>query len=142
MHGREHVVVIRPGAKGLLAHTMYYQDEVRAESEFETKISEVAPKELQLAKAFVEAIAGPFAPEEFADSHRQNLEALISAKVARGEVAGSGRAPKPAAPALDIFEALKKSLEQSRKSREEEPPVSRREPGRVTEIKKPKKRHA
>jgi DNA end-binding protein Ku len=121
---------------------MYYEDEVRADSEFETNVSEVAPKELQLAKTFVEAIAGPFAPQEFSDSHRQKLEALISAKLARGEVAAaSAPAAKPAANTVDILEALKKSIEQSRKSTTESP-VRRREPGRVTEIKKPKKRQA
>jgi len=28
MHNREHVIVLRP-AKGILSHTMYYQDEIR-----------------------------------------------------------------------------------------------------------------
>jgi DNA end-binding protein Ku len=145
MHGRDHVVVIRPGAKGLLAHMMYYKDEVRAEGEFETKMSDVPPKEVQLAKTFVEAIAGPFAPEDFADSHRQRLEALISTKLARGEVAASAPVSKSAsAPAgtLDILEALKRSIEQNQQMRQAESAVPRREPGRVTEIKKPKKRHA
>jgi Ku protein len=37
MHGRQHVVIVRAGRRGLLAHTMYYGDEVRAENEFETR---------------------------------------------------------------------------------------------------------
>ena len=64
----KNVVVIRPGAKGLFAHTMFYENEVRAENQVETRIAEVSPKELQLALQFVEAIAGPFAPGEFKDS--------------------------------------------------------------------------
>jgi DNA end-binding protein Ku len=139
MHGRERVVVIRPGAKGLLAHTMYYQNEVRAEEEYETKISDVPSKEVLLARTFVEAIAGPFAPDEFNDSHRKKLESLVSAKLARGEVRpGTSAEQVPAA--VDILEALRKSIEQSQNSKREE--VPRRGPARVTEIKKPKKRHA
>jgi DNA end-binding protein Ku len=30
MHQREHIVIIRPGSKGLTLHTMYYTNEVRA----------------------------------------------------------------------------------------------------------------
>jgi len=33
MHGRQHIVVLRPGSKGLIAHTMYYVNEVRAAEE-------------------------------------------------------------------------------------------------------------
>src|SRR5512140_2535017 len=28
MHNREHVVILRPGGKGILLHTMYYTDEI------------------------------------------------------------------------------------------------------------------
>ena len=42
MHGREHIIVVRPGRKGLLAHTMYYNDEIRAENEFQPDLSLVS----------------------------------------------------------------------------------------------------
>jgi len=96
------------------------------------------------ALPFVEAIAGSFAPEDFADSHRQKLEALIAAKLARGEVAASAPVSKSASAAAgtrDILEALKRSIEQNQPWPKGESAVPRREPGRVTEIKKPKKRH-
>lgn len=130
MHGREHVVIVRPGAKGLLAHTMFYQDELRAESEFDTKAeaAQVAPKELQLAKSLVEAIAGPFSPAEFKDTWREKLQAMIDAKTARQEISpGATAAPNaaPPRPAVDIMEALRRSLAEA---------VPKRQPGRVTEI--------
>src|SRR6202011_905888 len=116
MHGREHIMVVRPGHKGLLAHTMYYNDEIGAENEFQTSISEVAPKELELAKTFVEAISGPFYPEEFKDTYRKQVHNLISSKVERKQVTASVAAPQPVgAPVVNILEALKKSLEITRK---------------------------
>jgi len=36
MHNREHVVILRPGGKGILLHTMYYNDEIRQVEEFRT----------------------------------------------------------------------------------------------------------
>ena len=29
IHNREHIIILRPGSKGILSHTMYYQDEIR-----------------------------------------------------------------------------------------------------------------
>ena len=115
MHGSEHVVIIRPGSRGLLAHTMYYQDEVRGENEHEAKAGDVAPKELALAKTFVDAIAAPFDPGEFKDTHREKLEALIAEKSARGEVAAAPAEAGSPVPAIDIMEALRRSIEAQKK---------------------------
>ena len=136
MHGREHIMVVRAGQKGLLAHTMYYNNEIRAGNEFQTDLSAVAPKELELATTFVEAIAGPFAPEEFKDSYQEQVRNLISSKIERKQVAASSPAAQPAtAPVVNILDALKKSLELTKKPAKPEVPASRRAPGKVTELK-------
>ena len=141
MHGREHIIVVRPGQKGLLAHTMYYNDEIRSSNEFQTDAGEVAPKELELATTFVEAIAGPFAPEEFKDSYRENVQKLVSSKLERQQVAVSSPTPQPAAaPVVNILDALKKSLEIAKKPPKTEVPPSRRAPGKVTELKSKRQR--
>jgi DNA end-binding protein Ku len=144
MHGREHVVVVRPGKKGLIAHAMYYVDEVRAENEYPANMDKSNPKEMELAKAFVEAIAGPFAPEDFRDNFRERVQTLISAKESRNEVAVS--VPQPTvppsrqAPVTDIMDALKKSLE-LRKPAASERKSAQSEKG--TELKRgPRKRRA
>lgn len=132
MHGREHIVVVRPGAKSLLAHTMFYNDEIRSENEFEANPTEVAPRELDLAKKFVEAIAAPFAPEEFRDEYRKQVEDLVAGKIERQELAASKTAATPAAaPVVDILEALKKSLDLARKPAQTEA----RKSAKVTEMK-------
>ena len=131
MHGREHIMLVRPGKKGLLAHTLYYNDELRADTEFATDISSVTPKELTLAKIFVEAIAGPFAPEEFKDTYREQLQKLIAGKTARQEVSPAARTATTPAPIVDIMAALTKSLERAKASAA---PASspRRQPGKAT----------
>ena len=52
MYGRELVVIVQPGKHGILAHTMFYVDEIHSESEFRTDVGLVGPKELDLAKTF------------------------------------------------------------------------------------------
>src|ERR1700712_2084304 len=55
MHNREHVVILRPGDRGMVLHTMYYADEVRRSEEFRTDASNLKEKEVALAKMLVES---------------------------------------------------------------------------------------
>ena len=111
MHGRQHVVVIRPGAKGLIGHTMYYVNEVRGAEEYATEAKHVAPKELDLARRFVEAIAAPFQPEEFTDRYRAQLESLIASKETVPTRGAQGSARPLTGNVVDIMDALRKSLQ-------------------------------
>jgi len=113
MHNREHVVILRPGDKGVVLHTMYFSDEIRAVEEFRTDISQVKEKEIALAKMLIESLADDFKPEKYTDTYRENLQKLIQAKLAGHKVVET---PTPhIAPVIDIMEALKKSLAQQKK---------------------------
>jgi len=109
MHNREHVVVLRPGDKGMVLHTMYYADEVRRSEEFRTDPSSLKEKELALAKMLVDSLAGEFEPEKYHDAYRDNLRKMIEAKIEGHKVVETPEAH--VAPVIDIMEALKKSLE-------------------------------
>jgi hypothetical protein len=67
MHNREHIVLLRPGKHGLILHTLYYRDEVRAVDEFRTDTSQVKEKELDLATMLIETLAASFEPEKYVD---------------------------------------------------------------------------
>jgi DNA end-binding protein Ku len=60
MHRREHVVVIRPGATGIVLHTMFYETEVRRENEYRTDLSLLVQKELDLALLLLNSLTAPF----------------------------------------------------------------------------------
>jgi DNA end-binding protein Ku len=113
MHNREHIIVLRPGAKGILSHTMYYQDEIRQVEEFRTDTSLVKPKELAMAKMLISSLEAEFEPQKYHDTYRDNLQKMIEAKKAGQKVVAT---PEPhVAPVIDIMEALKKSLAEKRK---------------------------
>ena len=114
MHNREHIVILRPGPKGILLHTMYYRDEIRQVEEFRTDTSLVKDKELELAKSLVESLAAEFEPEKYSDTYRENLKAMIAAKV-EGRETVEAASPQHLAPVIDIMEALKASLAQAKK---------------------------
>jgi DNA end-binding protein Ku len=126
MHGREHSTVIRPGRRGLIAHTLFYANEVRADEEPAADDGLVNSKELDLAKLFVRALATHFDAAKLKDAYQERLQALIES---RTETAVAAR-PGERAPVVDIMEALRKSLEAVRK-----PPARER-----AETKSPKTR--
>ena len=113
MHNREHVIVLRPGAKGILSHTMYYQDEIRQVDEFRTDTSLVKDKELAMAKMLISSLEAEFEPQKYHDGYRENLRQMIEAKIEGKKVVETPEAH--IAPVIDIMEALKKSLAEKRK---------------------------
>jgi DNA end-binding protein Ku len=113
MHNREHIIVLRPGAKGILSHTMYYQDEIRQVDEFRTDTSLVKDKELDMAKMLISSLEADFEPQKYHDTYRDNLQKMIEAKIEGKKVVATPAAT--VAPVIDIMEALKKSLAEKRK---------------------------
>jgi len=114
MHNREHAVVLRPGDQGILMHTLYYRDEIRRVEEFRTDKSLVREKELDLAVTLIESLAATFEPEKYTDGYRENLKAMIQAKI-HGRQTVEVAAPQHLAPVVDILEALKMSLASAKK---------------------------
>lgn len=113
MHNREHIVVLRPGEKGVLMHTMYYTHEIRQVDEFRTDRTLVKDKELALATNLIEALAADFDPSKYTDEYRDNLLRMIESKKAGEEVVAT---PEPQqAKVIDIMEALKASLAAAKK---------------------------
>ena len=105
---REHLVVLRPGRFGLLAHTLFYREEVRATEEFRTDTGQLSARELELAHLLVNALAAPFDPGKYQDRYRATLRALIDSKI-QAEERKPG-APRVLGPARDILQALQASL--------------------------------
>jgi DNA end-binding protein Ku len=129
MHRREHIVIVRPGDKGILAHTMFYADEVRREHEYPADAGLVTPREMDLAVLFVESLAGRFEPEKYRDSYRAGVEALVAARL-QGKETVEAPPPGPKAEVIDIVEALQRSLEATRKPSAREKEARPREAAR------------
>jgi DNA end-binding protein Ku len=108
MHQREHIVIIRPGTKGMTLHTMFYSNEIRKADAIPTDKVEIKEQEKKLAEQLIQSLAAPFQPEKYRDEYQENVKGMIAAKLKGQEVA---EAPQPRmAPVIDLMEALKKSL--------------------------------
>jgi DNA end-binding protein Ku len=130
MHQREHIVVIRPGSKGLTLHTMFYSNEIRAAESVPTGKVELKEQEKKLAQQLIESLAAPFDPQKYRDEYQDNVRAMIAAKLKGQEV--TQVAQPHLAPVIDLMEALKKSLaEKQAPAASAAAPVGKKPPARA-----------
>jgi DNA end-binding protein Ku len=113
MHGREHVVLIRPAENGLILHTLFYSDELHQATQ-RGESAKVDRRELDLAKNLIRQLAAPFAPAAFHDGYRENVETLIRQKQKHEKITVVDRPRK--GEVIDLMDALKRSLNASKGS--------------------------
>jgi len=108
--GKEQLVVIRPYRDGLIFHQMFYADEVRAFDEIDTGATfDFADIERELAQKLIEQLSSKtFDGDKYEDSFRKRVLAAVEQKVAGLELQFAPEAPR--AQIIDLFEALKQSL--------------------------------
>jgi DNA end-binding protein Ku len=135
MHSREHVVVLRPGKTGILAHTMFFASEVRGDEEYRADSNLVNEKELGLAETLIHSLAAPFEPGKYRDTYRERLESIIAKKVQGEPVAPVETVARPAE-VVDIADALRRSLANLKKpaASEEQPHKPAQTPARAKKI--------
>jgi DNA end-binding protein Ku len=124
MHRREHVIILRPGSKGLVAHTMFFSSEVRADEEYKADTGTLTQKELHLAQTLIHSLEASFQPEKYRDTYREKLESIIAKRVA-GQPVAISEMPSRTGSVVDITEVLQKSLAALKK-----PAASEEQPGR------------
>jgi len=106
-NGKEHVCVIRPYAQGMILHTLYWIDEVRAMSFPELPVTN--PAELEMAKQLIQMLTAEWNPTEYKDSYREAVMQLIASK-SDGKELPTSAAPTQKAEVIDIASALERSL--------------------------------
>jgi DNA end-binding protein Ku len=110
--GKEQLVLIRPYKEGLILHQMFYDNEVRKFEEVDTGATfEFKDVERNLAeKLIAELSVDTFQAERYKDEYAVRVLAAVEQKVAGEQIHVSQEVPK--AQVIDLFEALKQSLEQ------------------------------
>ena len=124
MHGREHIVILRPGENGIVLHTMYFTDELHEGNEVPApKPAKFDKKELDLAKKLIDTLASPFKPEQYHDEYKENVEKLIEAKRTGQKVTPIRQSKK--APVIDLMQALQQSLAKTASARSAAAPADK-----------------
>jgi DNA end-binding protein Ku len=111
LRGAEYFCLIRPKGDALALETLFLAEDVRSQVEIEEAVegTEVKEAELSLASQVMDSLVGEFDPSELHSEYRQDLRAMLEAKLSGQEVAKPKPAPEET-PVVDLMEALKRSV--------------------------------
>ena len=115
--GKENLSLVRPLGDSLALETLYYAEDVRPRSEIDELVGEtdVQDTELAMARQLVDSLVGDFDPKDYENEYRTQLRELLEAKLEGKEI--SIPEPAPAAPVVDLMDALRQSVAQAQKMR-------------------------
>ena len=139
MHRREHTLILRPSEKCLVAHTMFYANEVRPAPHLELT-TEFSNKELSMATALIKGYEGEFDPTPFKDLYQERIQKIIDAEMShRIETHAAPGSPRTSAPdlmeqirlSLAEMESKKPDIKPSKKPVRKTPTVAKKKPQRV-----------
>jgi DNA end-binding protein Ku len=111
--GKSHLVLVRPYKDGLMMHQVFYSNEVRDFGDIDIG-DDVAFKdtETEMARQLIEQLSvDRFEPDKFRDEFRARVLQAVEEKIAGHQITTTPEAPQ--AKVIDLFEALKASVEQS-----------------------------
>jgi len=122
MRSKEYLAAIRPDDDVLLLETRYFADEIRDPHEEIGNLPgrpRLSPQQLRMAGQLIDAMSGPWKPDEYRDTYTDRVNELIEAKRDDKEVEPGAEAPE-ATNVTELPVALRASLAAVRK-----PPAGR-----------------
>lgn len=115
--GRESLCLVRPRGQALALETLYLAEDVYSQAEIEEAMAETEVKEaeLGLAHQIVDGLRAEFDPGLLVSDYRRDLRELIESKLRGESLPEPVETPVPA-PAVDLLEALRASVEAAKKA--------------------------
>ncbi|MFI2433336.1 Ku protein [Streptomyces sp. NPDC018693] len=116
MRGKQYLVALRAQEDVMVLHTLHWADEVRDPHQELPVLPgrDVARgKELDTARQLIEALTVDWHPEDYHDTYEERVRQLVEAK-AKGEEIVTEEAAPEATDVIDLMDALRRSVEQSR----------------------------
>ncbi len=104
---KENLIVLYPTEEGIIAKTLFYQDEIVAVPK-QVSHAELNEAEITMAKALINSLTGPFDASQYRDEYQERLRDALLQKINGEEiVAVDTSAPNNV---IDLMEALQKTL--------------------------------
>lgn len=122
IRNKQHLSCIRPVDDALVLETMYYADEVRRPEE--APKPQVRKAEVDMAKTLIENLAAKWDPERYHDRYRNELLALLEKKAEGAPLPEPSEQPE--GEVVDLMEALRQSVEATKKKTKRKAPAKRK----------------
>jgi DNA end-binding protein Ku len=134
IRSKEQLVAIRPIGDVLEMATMLFADEVTPPDQLDELPDphevKTTKREVAVAMQLIESLAGDFEPEQYRDTYRADVLALIERKAEGKEIAVQPDPDDVAAPTPDLISALKASLDAVRERTADAPAKKRKAPAK------------
>jgi len=111
---RENLIVLYPTADGMIAKTLYYQDEIAPVPRQLPKV-ELTEAEISMARTLVNTLTKPFDASAYKDEYQERLRNAIMQKI-RGEDIVEADSSEPNN-VIDLMEALKRTIDMSKQQK-------------------------
>jgi len=112
MRDRQNLGCLRVRERMITLEQMYFADEVRPGAGIAPGKVSVNERELSMAEQLIDSFTGDFDPSKYHDTYQEALGKIIEAKRKGKEVHRAE--PKKPAPATDLLEALRQSVERAK----------------------------
>jgi DNA end-binding protein Ku len=119
MRGKQYLTALRADDGVLAVDTLFYADEIRQPHDVLDTVPEGARprgKEVQMAESLIESMSGPWRPKDYRDTFTRKVEKLIEDKHEGREIVTEA-APPEATDVVDLMEALRRSVENTKTGR-------------------------
>ncbi len=112
--GKENLCYIRPLGDSLALETLYYAEDIRERKEIDEAVSgtKLGKAELDMAVQLVDNLKGSFVPTDFTNDYRDQLRAMLEAKLEGKEITIPEQ--PESAEVIDLMDALKQSVAMSK----------------------------
>jgi len=133
LRAKQYLCVVRAVGNGLMLSTMLYADEIVAQSSLEgipQKQETPREQELKMAEQLVQSLTTHFEPEKYRDEYREKVLDLIKRK-AKGERITLPPPPREPSKVVNLLDALKASLEQTRRPPKPSMPSEQSQPAQA-----------
>lgn len=109
----ENMIVLYPTEDGMIAKTLFYQEEIQAIPKPQVKI-ELQQSEIDMAKMLITTMSKEFDISLYHDEYQERLRDAIQQKINGEEIVKVDNSPQTNV--IDLMDALKKSVELSKNS--------------------------
>jgi DNA end-binding protein Ku len=142
IRSKQQLVAVRPMGENVLGMaTMVFPDEIidpAALEELEAvEQVQINPRELGIAEQLIDSLAGPFDPDSYRDTYRDEVLALVERKAQGEQIAVQPAAEAAVEPVPDLMSALKASLDAVRARDDDKKAPAKKPPAKKPAAKKP-----
>ena len=137
MRGKEYLAAIRADDDVLVLETLFFADEIRdpAEEIGDLPAKSRNTKQIKMATDVIDAMSGPWQPEDYTDSYTERVKELVESKRKGEEVVVTESEPE-ATNTSDLVAALRASIEDARSRRGAKKATTKKAAAKKTTTKK------